>query len=74
MLNMGVTISNLDKVILNYTDSNEENLIQKICRCLNYDYVDKTAKIIIISSTENVEIQWIKSAIKQLDQTKISWK
>ncbi len=73
MLNMGVTISNLDNVILNYTDSNEENLIQKICRCLNYDYVGKTAKIIIVSSTEPVEIAWLKSALKSLNKDKISW-
>lgn len=73
MLNMGVTISNLDNVILNYTDSNEENLIQKICRCLNYDYTGKTAQITIISSTENTEIQWIKKATNQLDQNKLKW-
>ncbi len=73
MLNMGVTINNLDKVIINYTDSNPENLIQKICRCLNYDYHNKTAYIDIVSSNENIEIKWIKKALNQLDQSKISW-
>jgi len=73
MLNMGVTINNLNRVILNYTDSNEENLIQKICRCLNYDYKDKTAKITLVSSTEEVELKWIKRAISSLDQNKIIW-
>lgn len=73
MLSMGVTINNLDRVILNYTDSNSENLIQKICRCLNYDYKGKTAKITLVCSTEPVEVQWIKKATNQLDQTKIIW-
>lgn len=73
MLNMGVTINNLDRVIINYTDSNSENLIQKICRCLNYDYHNKTAVIDIVSSDEPVEIRWIKKALDQLDKSKITW-
>lgn len=73
LANAGVTIKNLDTVIFNYTDSNEENFVQKIMRCCNYDYKNKIANITIISSTENVELSWLKKALKPVDQSKITY-
>lgn len=69
----GVTIRNLDRVIFNYTDSNEENFLQKINRAMNYDYNDKIAKITIISTNEIPEIRWITKALKPLNQQKVTW-
>lgn len=74
--NTGVTYKPLNKVIINYTDSNSENLTQKILRSMSmeYDNPEKLAEIIIISSTEEIELSWIRKALSQLDKNKITWK
>lgn len=73
--NTGVTYKPLNKVIINYFDSNGENLAQKINRCMamEYDNPDKKAKIYIISSNEDVELKWLKRALEFFDKSKIKY-
>lgn len=73
--NTGVTYKPLNKVIINYFDSNAENLAQKINRCMAMEYnnPDKKAKIYIISSTEEVELKWLKKALEFFDKSKIKY-
>ena len=71
--NTGVTYKPLDKVIINYFDSNAENLAQKIMRCTAFEYNNesKKAQIYIISSTEPVELKWLSKALDLFDKDKI---
>lgn len=73
--NTGVTYKPLNKVIINYFDSNAENLAQKINRCMamEYDNPDKKAQIYIICSTEDVEAKWLKKALEFFDDKKIKY-
>jgi superfamily II DNA or RNA helicase len=73
--NTGVTYKPLDKVIINYFDSNAENLAQKINRCMAMEYntPDKKAHIYIISSNEEVELKWLNKALEFFDKTKIKY-
>ena len=73
--NTGVTYKPLNRVIINYFDSNGENLAQKINRCMAMEYntPDKKAHIYIVSSTEEVEKKWLKSALEFFDKDKIKY-
>lgn len=73
--NSGITYKPLNIVIINYFDSNAENLAQKINRCtaMEYDNPEKKAKIYIICSTEEVELKWLKKALSFFDVTKIKY-
>ena len=73
LANTGVTFNKLNKVVINYTDSNSENLCQKILRCMNMDFnnPDKKAEIYIISTNEPVEQKWITKALSFFDKEKI---
>jgi superfamily II DNA or RNA helicase len=73
--NTGVTYKPLNRVIINYFDSNGENLAQKINRCMAMEYnnPDKKAQIYIVCSTEDVEIKWLKKALEFFDQDKIKY-
>ena len=73
--NTGVTYKPLNKVIINYFDSNGENLAQKINRCMAMEYnnPDKKAKIYILCSTEEVEQKWLKKALEFFDKDKIKY-
>ena len=73
--NTGVTYKPLNRVIINYFDSNGENLAQKINRCMamEYDTPDKKAHIYIISSDEDVELKWLKKALEFFDKSKINY-
>jgi superfamily II DNA or RNA helicase len=73
--NTGVTYKPLDKVIINYFDSNAENLAQKINRCMAMEYntPDKKAHIYIISSDELVEQKWLNKALEFFDKNKIKY-
>ena len=73
--NTGVTYLPLNKVIINYTNSNSEDLCQKIMRCLSIEYnnLDKKAHIYIISSTEPEELRWIKRALEFFQKDKIKY-
>lgn len=71
--NTGVTYKPLNKVILNYFDSNAENLAQKVNRCMAMEYSnpDKKADIYIISTDEPVEEKWLNKALEFFDKQKI---
>lgn len=73
--NSGTTYKPLSKVIINYFDSNGENLAQKINRCMaiEYDNADKKADIYIISSDEAVEKKWLDKALEFFDKSKIKY-
>jgi superfamily II DNA or RNA helicase len=73
--NTGVTYKPLDKVIINYFDSNAENLAQKINRCMAMEYntPDKKAHIYIVSTTEPTELKWLSKALEFFDETKIKY-
>lgn len=73
--NTGVTYKPLDRVIINYFDSNAENLAQKINRCMAMEYntPDKKAHIYIVSSNEPVELKWLSKALEFFDKNKIKY-
>jgi hypothetical protein len=73
--NTGVTYKPLNKVIINYFDSNAENLAQKINRCMAMEYnnPDKKAQIYIISTKELVELRWLGKALEFFDKSKIKY-
>jgi len=73
--NTGVTYPALNRVIINYTDSNPENLTQKINRCMSmeYDNPDKKAYISLITSNEKIELAWIKKALSFFNSKKIKY-
>ena len=73
--NTGVTYKPLNKVIINYFDSNAENLAQKINRCMAMEYntPDKKAHIYIVSSNEDVELKWLQSALSFFSPEKIKY-
>ena len=73
--NTGVTYKPLNRVIINYFDSNAENLAQKINRCMAMEYnnPDKRAQIYIVCSNEDVEARWLKKALEFFDKSKIKF-
>lgn len=73
--NTGVTYKPLNRVIINYFDSNAENLAQKINRCMAMEYnnPDKKAQIYIVCSTEDVEAKWLNKALEFFDKSKIKF-
>jgi len=73
--NTGVTYKPLNRVIINYFDSNAENLAQKINRCMAMEYnnPEKKAQIYIVCSTEDVEAKWLKKALEFFDKDKIKF-
>lgn len=73
--NTGVTYKPLNKIIINYFDSNAENLAQRINRCMAMEYntPDKKAHIYIVSSNETVELKWLQKALEFFDKSKIRY-
>lgn len=73
--NTGVTYKPLNRVIINYFDSNSENLAQKIQRCtaMEYNNPDKKSQIYILSSNEDVELKWLSKALEFFDKSKIKF-
>lgn len=73
--NTGITYQSLNRVIINYTDSNPSNLTQKLMRCTSMEYnnPDKKALITIVSSNEDIELSWIKKGTKFFDKSKIKY-
>ena len=73
--NTGVTYKPLNRVIINYFDSNAENLAQKINRCMAMEYnnPNKRAQIYIVCSDEDVEAKWLKKALEFFEKSKIKF-
>lgn len=72
--NTGVTYVPLSKVVINYFDSNAENLAQKINRCMAMEYSTpgKKADIWIVCTDEEVELNWLNKALEFFDDNKIT--
>jgi superfamily II DNA or RNA helicase len=71
-LKAGITFTNLDKMILLHTYSNNARSAQKIGRCLNFaEGVVAEINIICLKGTRDED--WVKNALKEYDQTKITW-
>jgi len=73
--NTGKTYKPLNRVIINYADSNSSNLTQKVMRCtsMEYDNLDKKALITIVSTNEKVEQDWLKKALIGINKSKIKY-
>lgn len=73
--NTGVTYNALNKVVINYFDSNGENLTQKINRAmaLEFNNPNKIADIHIICTNESVERKWLSRALEFFEPSKITW-
>lgn len=73
--NTGKTYKPLNRVIINYFDSNAQNLTQKIMRCMSLEYnnPNKKAYIDIICTDEKVELNWLRQALSELEQSKITY-
>jgi len=73
--NSGVTYKPLNKVIINYFDSNSENLAQKMFRCMGVEYnnPDKKSHIHIIATREPEELKWLNKALEFFDKSKIKY-
>lgn len=73
MMQAGITITPINKGILNYMSGSPEDSAQKICRFLGMEYgnPDKKAEIHIISSEEEFELNRLKSGLNFFDKEKI---
>jgi superfamily II DNA or RNA helicase len=71
----GVTYKKLSRVIINSFDSNAESLAQKINRAMSmeYDNPTKQAEILILTSDDKVELNWLKKALEFFDKDKITY-
>jgi len=72
-LRMGITFSNLEFSIINFFDSNSENMTQKINRVTNLEYKGKIGEVVIVCSTEEAELNWLKEALSFFDPKKITY-
>jgi superfamily II DNA or RNA helicase len=75
MMQSGVTILPISLGIINYMSGNPEDSAQKICRFLGieYDNLDKKAKIHIISSDTEFEKKRLETALMFFDKNKIKY-
>lgn len=71
-----ITYTPLNRIVINYFDSNEENLIQKLMRALTFDYdtPNKKAIITIITTNEPTELKWLNKALNKINKERIIWK
>lgn len=69
----GVSYPQLDKVILSNFTYDEEDTSQIISRAMMLDYKDKVAKIVIITSEEEVELKKLNRTLQDFDKNKITW-
>jgi len=71
----GITYKPLNQIIINYFDSNAEDLAQKLNRAMSFEYdnPEKKAHITIICSTESVELLWLKKALEFFSPEKIKY-
>lgn len=69
----GVTYLQLSHLIIANITWNEEDISQKIFRCMLLDYDDKIADIHILISSEETDLRKCKQALSMLDQNKIKY-
>jgi superfamily II DNA or RNA helicase len=73
MMSSGVTIKDLEVVVIAKIESNSSKLEQQLGRCLLMDYAQKKAKIVIVGSGEKAEDLRLKKAMAHLDQRCITY-
>jgi superfamily II DNA or RNA helicase len=73
--NTGVTYPKLNRVIINYSSSSSSDFVQKVMRCMSFDYdnLEKKAYIYIVSSDEQIELNWLKKAMLTLTKDKVKY-
>ena len=71
----GITFTPLNRIIINYFSSSDEDLVQKVMRSLSFEFANpnKIAKIIIITSTEETELKWLRKALSMFQTNKINY-
>ena len=72
-LNEGVNIPNLKYGIIMHAYSNERKAAQRIGRLLRLN-PDQTAYIHILAYKDTVDLEWVISALSDLDQSKIKYR
>lgn len=71
-LSEGVNVPDLREEIILHAYANERKSAQRIGRGLRLD-PDDTAIIHILCYAETVDVDWVKAALADFDQTKIKW-
>lgn len=73
MMQAGVTVTPINKGIVNYTSGNPEDTAQKICRFLGWEYdnAEKKAEIHILSANEYFELSRIQTALNFFNKEKV---
>ena len=71
----GVTYKKLNRILINSFDSNAERLAQKINRAMSmeYDNPEKRAEIMILTSDNKIELNWLRKALEFFDKDKIEY-
>lgn len=71
-ISMGITIKDLKTIVCHQLNSSEENSLQKLLRCMNFDK-GLTAIINVIVLKDTIDEIWIQSSLKSFDKTKIEY-
>ena len=71
-LSEGITVPGLETCIIIHSYGNNRKASQKIGRALRLNPED-TSTIHILCYTDSVDMEWVTSALANLDQTKIQW-
>jgi len=76
MMQAGITITPINKGIINYMSGNPEDSAQKICRFLGLEYSNpgKKAEIHIVSTNEDFELSRLRTGLVFFDPAKITYK
>lgn len=69
----GVTIKNLNKVLIHSTESNTEKFQQKIGRSLLYDFNGNYSEIHVCCLKDTIMERWINLGLSSLNQNKITF-
>lgn len=71
----GITYKKLNRILINSFDSNAERLAQKINRAMSmeYDNPEKRAEIMILTSDDKIELNWLSKALEFFDPNKITY-
>ena len=71
----GITYSPLSISLINFFDSNPQNLTQKILRAMSFEYdnPEQKARIYIVSSDEPTELNWLSKALEFFETSKIKY-
>jgi len=71
-LNEGINVPNLKNIIIMHSYSNERKAMQRLGRALRLN-PDDVAMVHILMYADTIDDKWVKSALKDLDQSKITY-